>query len=330
MSTANPPSQFLRSYLRGAGQVFFMENAITGLFFLAAIFWAGYVEGQPSTAWGGAVGLLVATLTALMIDSDDTAIGQGLFGFNGVLVGVAVPTFLADHPLMWLYLVIGAAASSVVLEAFNNVVTKLWGVAASTGPFVLTTWILMLAAYSFSTVPIAGMGPPKLPMPNLDQAPLILGGMDILLVLLKNISQVFLLDNPVSGILIVIGIFFEDWKAGIAAILGSIVALVFAWLFGASHHAIVNGLYGFSPVLTAIACGVIFLKPGWKTAFFALLATIFTVIIQGALDTLLAPVGIPTFTAPYVLAMWLFTLPKKELAPHPHAPRPDTKLNADS
>ena len=208
MSTANPPSQFLRSYLRGAGQVFFMENAITGLFFLAAIFWAGYVEGQPSTAWGGAVGLLVATLTALMIDSDDTAIGQGLFGFNGVLVGVAVPTFLADHPLMWLYLVIGAAASTVVLEAFNNVVTKLWGVAASTGPFVLTTWILMLAAYSFSTVPIAGMGPPKLPMPNLDQAPLILGGMDILLVLLKNISQVFLLDNPVSGILIVIGIFF--------------------------------------------------------------------------------------------------------------------------
>ena len=111
MSTANPPSQFLRSYLRGAGQVFFMENAITGLFFLAAIFWAGYVEGQPSTAWGGAVGLLVATLTALMIDSDDNAIGQGLFGFNGVLVGVAVPTFLADHPLMWLYLVIGAAAS---------------------------------------------------------------------------------------------------------------------------------------------------------------------------------------------------------------------------
>ena len=184
MSTANPPSQFLRSYLRGAGQVFFMENAITGLFFLAAIFWAGYVEGQPSTAWGGAVGLLVATLTALMIDSDDTAIGQGLFGFNGVLVGVAVPTFLADHPLMWLYLVIGAAASSVVLEAFNNVVTKLWGVAASTGPFVLTTWILVLAAYSFSTVPIAAMGPPKLPMPNLDQAPLILGGMDILLVLL--------------------------------------------------------------------------------------------------------------------------------------------------
>lgn len=241
-----------------------------------------------------------------------------------------MPTFLADHPLMWLYLVIGAAASSVVLEAFNNVVTKLWGVAASTGPFVLTTWILMLAAYSFSTVPIAGMGPPKLPMPNLDQAPLVLGGMDILLVLLKNVSQVFLLDNPVSGILIVIGIFFEDWKAGIAAILGSIVALVFAWLFGASHHAIVNGLYGFSPVLTAIACGVIFLKPGWKTAFFALLATIFTVIIQGALDTLLAPVGIPTFTAPYVLAMWLFTLPKKELAPHPHAPRSDTKLNTDS
>jgi urea transporter len=32
----------------------------------------------------------------------------------------------------------------------------------------------------------------------------------------------------------------------------------------------------------------------------------------------MSPLGIPTLTFPYVLTMWLFLLPKADLAPHPH------------
>ena len=56
-----------------------------------------------------------------------------------------------------------------------------------------------------------------------------------------------------------------------------------------------------------------------RVAAFALLGTIFTVIVQGALDTAVAPIGIPTFTAPFVFVTWLFLLPKADLKPHPHA-----------
>lgn len=34
----------------------------------------------------------------------------------------------------------------------------------------------------------------------------------------------------------------------------------------------------------------------------------------------MAPGGLPSFTAPYVLTMYLFIAPKKLLAPHPHKP----------
>ena len=81
-----------------------------------------------------------------------------------------------------------------------------------------------------------------------------------------------------------------------------------------------QGLYGFSPVLTAMAVGVIFLQPSPRVIAYAVLATIMTVFVQGALDVLVAPGGIPSFTAPYVLAMYLFIAHKKLMVPHPHKP----------
>jgi urea transporter len=39
---------------------------------------------------------------------------------------------------------------------------------------------------------------------------------------------------------------------------------------------------------------------------------------RARLTTAMSLIGIPTLTFPYVLTMWLFLLPKMDLAPHPH------------
>ncbi len=44
---------------------------------------------------------------------------------------------------------------------------------------------------------------------------------------------------------------------------------------------------------------------------YAALGTVFTVIVQGAMNVLLTPFGIPTLTAPFVLVAWLFLLPRQ-------------------
>jgi urea transporter len=323
------PDNFATSCLRGSGQVFFQENAATGGCFLLAIFYASYAGGQWSTSIGALIGLGVATLTAYAIDRRDNAIGAGMYGFNGILVGVAVPTFLVAGPVMWFYVVVGAAVSTVVMDAMTNVVSKNWGVAASTGPFVLTTWMLMLAAYSFANVGIGGMGPSRIAHEIAVAAPGIEPG-EAVAIVFRNVAQVFLLGSAVSGVLIVIGLMISSIPAAVAAICGSIIALAGALWFGADPASIKAGLYGFSPVLTAIAVAVVFIKSSAKVVLFALLATIFTVIAQGAMDALMSPFGIPTFTAPYVLVMWLFTLPKQALVPHPHSPDARSKLSAGS
>jgi urea transporter len=48
-----------------------------------------------------------------------------------------------------------------------------------------------------------------------------------------------------------------------------------------------------------------------RVAIYALLGTVFTVIVQGALNVAVTPFGIPTLTAAFVLASWFFLLPRQ-------------------
>ncbi|RKT47354.1 urea transporter [Thiocapsa rosea] len=313
--------RFIDVNLRGAGQVIFQNNPLTGLFFLAAITWGAISGGAPQIAIGAFVALVVATVTAMLLDADEDSLRQGLFGFNGMLVGCAVPTFIEPSLAMWALLVIGAATSTVAMLAIANVM-KTWGTPALTFPFVLTTWFLMLGAYSFGAVTIDGMGPPALPN-SMSTSPFSTAeaasqALPLLEAWLKGPAQVFLIDDWLSGILVVIGLAVSSlWAAGLA-LAGAAIALVTSLALGASLSDISGGLYGFSAVLTAVALGCVFYAPSWRVALFTLLGTIFTVIVQGAMDAAFAPIGIPTFTAPFVFVTWLFLLPKANLKPHPH------------
>ncbi len=56
--------------------------------------------------------LFVATSIAIAVGGDRRYRGGACSGFNGLLVGAAVPALLAPRPAMWFILVIGAAVST--------------------------------------------------------------------------------------------------------------------------------------------------------------------------------------------------------------------------
>lgn len=316
---ADKKSNFVIETLKGTSQVFFMENALTGILFFAAMAYASYASGVWATTIGAAIGVVVATLTARLLDCDEKSITSGLFGFNGVLVGAALPTFIAVSPQLWAYVVIGAAASTVITAAFGATLTGKWGIPGSTGPFVLTGWLMVASAYSFGGLHVTGDAP-KLATDYVQGLAPLPDPVELVQIFFRNIGQVYLLGNEISGAIILAGILIASIPAGIAAAAGSLVAMIVAIAMGADPHIVSQGLYGFSPVLTAMAVGVIFLKLSPRVALYALLATVTTVFVQGALDVMVAPAGIPSFTAPYVLTMYLFIAPKKLMAPHPHQP----------
>jgi urea transporter len=305
--------RFVDINLRGTGQVMFQNNPLSGILFLAAIGWGSYAAGAPRVAIAGLLAVVVATLTAQWLRVDEASLHSGLYGYNGILVGLALATFLAPGALMWVYVVVGAAVSVVVMLGTANAV-KPWG-SALTFPFVLTTWLLLLATYGFS-----GLAGAALPAGNVvtafqpyEASPLKL--IDLVHGMLLSISQVFLKGSVVAALLLIAGLAVNSLAAAAFAVAAAVLAVLTAHLFGAESELITGGLLGFSPVLTAIALGTVFYQPSLRVVVYTALATAFTVIVQAALNVALTPFAIPALTAPFVLVTWIFLLPRQCLAP---------------
>src|SRR4051812_40665661 len=78
----------IRAELRGIGQIFFQENALTG-----ALFVLGIVVNSPLMAAGAVVGSAIGTATARVLKYDEAEVSAGLYGFNSSLVGIATLFF---------------------------------------------------------------------------------------------------------------------------------------------------------------------------------------------------------------------------------------------
>lgn len=295
-----------RTSLRGVSQVMFQQCAMTGLLFLIGIIWGAYLEGLPQVGWGALVGVVVSTLTGRLLDDPGVNGRAGLWGFNGVLVGCAFPTFLGNTWLMWICLIICSAMTTIVRRSLNNVMAS-WKINSLTFPFVLMTWVFLLSSRMFAGMPPVNMSAPELP--GAVDAAINMSFENLTIYWLKGIAQIFLINSWVTGIFFLIGLYLCNKWACLWAAVGSALSLGVAILFGGSGHDIANGLYGFSAVLTAIALGSTFYKTNWRVAIWTLLGIVVTVFVQASMNTLLAPLGLPTLTGPFCLTTWLFLLP---------------------
>jgi urea transporter len=304
--------RFVDINLRGIAQVMLQNHPLTGALFLAAIAWGAFAAGAPEVLFGGLLALLTSTLAAMWLRVDAQALRDGLYGYNAVLVGLALPTFLAPSPLLWVYVLLGGAVSVVATLATANLI-RTWQLSALTFPFVIVTWALLLAAFAFAGIggsppPYAGEVPPLDPAASdpLDFAAFAAG-------VYHSISQVFLKASAVSALLFVAGLAVSSMPAALFAVGGAMLAVISAHLLGAESDLVSAGLLGFSPVLTAVTIGTVFYKPSLRVALYAALATVFTVVVQAAMNAAFAPLGVPALTAPFVLTSWLFLLPRQHL-----------------
>ncbi len=309
--------RFVDACLRGVGQVMFQNSPLAGLLFLAGIFWGAFAAGNPAVAWGAVTGVFFGTVAACLLGAPRKDIKNGLHGYNGLLVGCAMPTFFAITPLIWAWIVAGAVFSTVIMMAVTHMM-RTWKVSAMTGPFVFTTWSFMLAAYNFGNIEITGLPHPGIAVQPPSTDLYALSPPEFLHACLTGVSQVFLVDNVVTGLFFLAGLAVNSVWAMVFALFGSALAAGTALILGAGTSSVLAGMFQFSAVLTAIGLGTAFYQPSWRVLTYAVLGTIFTVVAQGALNVLLNIYGIPTLTFPFVLAAWIFLLPNLDLLPETH------------
>ena len=298
--------EFPRTTLRGVGQVMFQDNMWTGLLFLCGIFWGAYEEGFPLVAWGALVGVLVSTLTGYILRLPDQKGAQGLWGFNGALVGCAFPTFLGETWAMWLALILCAAMTTWVRTGLDNIMSK-YGVSSLTFPFVISTYFFLLAARYLTGMPPTNLSSPELPIGGTPLLDMQFG--HLIEYWLRGISQVFLINSWVTGIFFLAALAVSSIRACVWAAVASALSLFIVIAWHGPGVDISKGLYGFSAVLTGIALGATFCNFSWKSAIWCVLGIIATVFVQAAMNAFFSPMGLPTLTGPFCVTTWIFLFP---------------------
>jgi urea transporter len=315
LAAGNPVMTMVDTLLRGTGQVMFQNNPLTGLIFLAGIFVnSGKLGGL------GILGLATSTLTAYLLGADRALIRNGLFGFNGILVGIGLAFFLDYNGLLIGYIILGGALSTVAMMALANLFS-VWDMPALTAPFVLTAWLLLFAVLLFANLrpnPLiapAAPDPGILPPTALREAATGAGAIgltptNMTNALFRGIGEVMFQDKLATGVIFLFAIFVNSRISALFALLGSALGGLTAWTVGASGIAVFHGLYGFNAVLSAIALGGLFFVLTWRSAIYALAAAIVSTLAFAAIGVFLAPIGMPALTAPFVLVTWIFLLAK--------------------
>ena len=99
---------------RGVGQVMFQNNALSGVLMLAGILLNSWQMALLAIA-----GNVVSTLTACLSGYSREDIRNGLYGFNGTLVGIAIGVFMPVSVASFSLLVAGACLSAWIARLFS-------------------------------------------------------------------------------------------------------------------------------------------------------------------------------------------------------------------
>ncbi len=297
--------------LRGVGQVVFQNNPISGAVILGAIFYNSWVYGMVCL-----FGTLVSTLTAVLFKADKGMIKDGLFGFNGALIAIALvaytsPNFTTGNMPnghLWLYIALCAAFTTVIMPAFGALLGP-HKVPGLTMPFVLAGWFFLGALLQFTTIDVSNALKPTSPSDFTGLRP------DYTWItwfhgITMGIAEIFFQDNWVTGILILIGIAINTRIGALMALMGSTLAVTTAIFYGAHDEAIRDGLFGYNAALTAIALGGTFFVLTLPGFIYTMIGVLVTARVWASLGIFLEPAGMPVLTSAFVFVTWLMLLAK--------------------
>lgn len=119
---------------RGIGQVMFQNNALSGLLMLVGIFLNSWQLGVLAVG-----GNIISTLAACISGYGRDDIKNGLYGFNGTLIGIAVGVFMQLSLWSLLLMAVASCFSTWIVRLFS----RQHSLPGFTAPFIFSVWILL-------------------------------------------------------------------------------------------------------------------------------------------------------------------------------------------
>lgn len=295
-SNTSFPGKFpslISASLKGFSQVLLVGNTFSGCLILL-----GIILHSPILGLMAFLSSLVGTITGKYFGGDRHMILDGIYGFNSILSGITAILFL-NGDKRWFIALFAAVIAALLMVVLSKLLSK-WRIPVLTIPFVVVTWIGLLAAYRFDNLymnPNFIISSPALWNLPTEGTPTLLIG------LIKGIGEVFVIDSLWAGSLILAGLFWAGWRYGVYAIIGAFFSWLTAYFIGVDSQSLNLGLYNYNAVLTIIAVSLVY---GEKRLLIGIIASALTVPVTAGLELLLDPLGLPALTFPFILCSWLF------------------------
>jgi urea transporter len=139
--------------------------------------------------------------------------------------------------------------------------------------------------------------------------------MEFFYILFNGISEVPLFSSPITGILILAGVFLASRNAGIMMVISGLIGAGMAILLGAPYGLVAFGLFGYNSILTGMAFwSGPFVKSNKATFFISVFGAAVTAVVWMAMAHLMGDMfilngtqeswAIPGFTSSFIFTTW--------------------------
>jgi urea transporter len=314
---------FIRGIPNSYAQVFFSDNRVFALILLVITFidlFAGVM---------GLISVLTTNLAGFLLGFDKRTIARGLFGFNSLLVGLALGVYFEPGGLLVMIVILGALLTLLVSVTMQGVIGK-YALPFLSIPFLLSVWIMTLATRDFTALGVSERGIYTFNdlytigghwLVGLYEWWNALGIHHSIRTYLISLGAILFQYNILSGIILAAGLLYYSRISFILSLVGFYTAYLFYEIIGADISELSYSYIGFNYILTAIAIGGFFIIPSKRSFFWVVVLIPMVALVTISLSRIFMVLGLPIYSLPFniVVLLFLYALkfrirPSKKLA----------------
>ena len=307
---------FVSSIVNSYTQVFFSNSRIFALVLITVSFfdfWAGL---------SGLIAIIVSNTMAYLIGFNRGNIKKGYYGFNSLLVGLALGVYYQPGPEFFIVLGFSSMLTLFLTLMVEGVIGK-YGLPFLSISFLLATWLVSLATRQFTTLHVSERGifmtnemytlggPRMVDSYNWLTNLRIYGSIRLYF---TSLGAIFFQYHLFAGILVAIGLIIYSLIAFILSLVGFFSAYAYYLFIGADIHELSSSYIGFNFILTSIAIGGFFIIPSrWSFLWVILLTPLISIILTST-NVIFSIFQISVYSLPFnvVVLFFLYSLKFRE------------------
>ena len=282
-----PQAAQIATVSRSVGQVIFLNSAKSGNIILFSL-----ALSDPTLAALATLGAMTSIKTSKLLGIDEEALKDGLHGYNGTLIGCASAMFTSSLPFAVMGTVAGAVSTPIIFTSLKNAMavpqwTWSFNIVMMTG-LMKSRPLLETESFCESSVDTTS---------EMEAIQHATNYVDVLTAPLASISQIFVVNSPLSGLGILAATSMYSPSLVLHALGGATTGCIIGFILG-DVSDVASGLWGYNSALTSMAIGTFYVD-SLEARMLSGGAAAGTAVLFGGVSALTGAYGVPCLTLPF-------------------------------